>query len=45
MKELGLDLAPDLVIEEPFSIEGGRDAIRQIAALHVAIEPDHVRVR
>ncbi|SAL01707.1 LacI family transcription regulator [Caballeronia arationis] len=33
MKEAGLELAPDLVLEEPFSIEGGRDAVRQIVAL------------
>lgn len=35
MKEAGLELRADWVIEEPFSIEGGRDAVRQLAARDV----------
>lgn len=33
MREAGLELAGHLVLEEPFSIEGGRDAVRQILKL------------
>jgi LacI family transcriptional regulator len=33
MKEAGLELDPDLVFEEPFSIEGGKDAIKKIVEL------------
>src|SRR5207237_7887901 len=32
MKEAGFELRPDWVIEVPFSIEGGRAAVRQLAA-------------
>jgi LacI family transcriptional regulator len=35
MKEVGLELSMDLVFEEPFSIQGGRDAVRRIAAMDV----------
>ncbi|MBN3786434.1 LacI family DNA-binding transcriptional regulator [Burkholderia sp. Ac-20353] len=33
MKEAGLELDPDCVIEEPFSIEGGRDGVRRVIAM------------
>jgi LacI family transcriptional regulator len=32
MREAGLELRRDWVIEEPFSIEGGKMAVRQLAA-------------
>ncbi|OUL99460.1 LacI family DNA-binding transcriptional regulator [Variovorax sp. JS1663] len=31
MKEAGLELRPDRIVEVPFSIEGGRTALRQLA--------------
>jgi len=33
MKEVHLELSQDLIFEEPFSIQGGRDAVRRISAL------------
>lgn len=33
MREAGFELTEDCVIEEPFSLEGGRDAVRRLAAM------------